>query len=1381
MKKLYILGLLSLLFFTSFGQLADVNYTVQTVNVTSYEGGFGGPCWESGNEEYTAYVGSYDNVNGTATSTGCQTCDNNGNCSYAGGITLQSRTNNAYSIFSTIDAWEDDGGSRCGYDGGDDCRRQETASYNFREFAFPSNGAYTNGPTWGGTNNHQWTIRTTWRYAGTANLIIPGCGVQTTAYAAGAIRSWSVNLTAGVVYNFNNCTSASSDTYLRIYGPDGYTNVANGDDNCGVLSSINYTPGATGTYYIELAQFSRGALAAGGTLSYSIVAPTTSTNGGNVTLCQGTNSAGLAGSAPTVGTGTWTASSGLVSFSGINTPNSTLSSGTSGTYTATWTINNGGCTSASSLTATINSNTNNPGVITAPASICVGSPASISNVTAATTGAPASAGPNYYYYWQRTSAPVVGWTMYDGPTSALTSALPAAVTGTAGTYLLARNSEFGCVGQVSAPFLNLTVNAAATLGTLSNAGPINFCDAGGNFTTAVNVSGQTGAVMWDWGSNNGVWNNNWVAGANSGVCCFPKKISNSDGNADRIRYRVTNGVCPSVTSGTILIQNRYNEAPTSLASSTSIYCAGAGPANITLTATFPANINMNGTVRFYSGSCGGTLVGNVSPSATSATAAVTIAAPAGTTTYYARYEPGAGTGCANTACVQTTVTVQTLSVAPTSIVGTTTICAGGNTTLTLSGGTAGTGATAQWFAGSCGSAVIGTGNSIVVSPGSTTTYFVRYTGTCNTTACASVAVTVQTLSVAPTSIVGTTTICAGGNTTLTLSGGTAGTGATAQWFAGSCGSAVIGTGNSIVVSPGSTTTYFVRYTGTCNTTACASVAVTVQTLSVAPTSIVGTTTICAGGNTTLTLSGGTAGTGATAQWFAGSCGSAVIGTGNSIVVSPGSTTTYFVRYAGTCNTTACASVVVNVNTISTAPTITPVAGTVCPNTNVTLTAAGGTAGTGSTINWYTGANGSGTFLGSGASIVVVPNASATYYARREGACNNSTDATVTVNVKTFYYAANGTSGNSYCTDNAGWHHFYNGSEILFSVQGDISAAPPGFPVASINVNGSYYQQTEGPGTPAGCASNIDPNEERFEMARSWNLDMGGGAPSGTYNIRFYYPPAERTAIETAAANHLATYPACGYTYKYATPLGFYWFKNSGSNYSAPLYDATHYSGSGGTAPGGVNYAQWTGITGFSGGSGAVILSSVTELPIELNGFSALCSAEATAVNVQWSTASEHNSSHFVVDRSFDATSWTAIGTIQAAGNSTVLQEYSLIDDATVIRGHDVIYYRLNQFDNDGVSKIYGPTSAECSNDMLGMELFPNPASDLVNVLLHDDITNETSIVFTDVQGKEVKRIICNEQIGKLYTVDLTGMNPGVYIVRLMDGKANGEFVRFVKR
>ncbi|HEY8399780.1 MAG TPA: gliding motility-associated C-terminal domain-containing protein [Cytophagaceae bacterium] len=83
-------------------------------------------------------------------------------------------------------------------------------------------------------------------------------------------------------------------------------------------------------------------------------------------------------------------------------------------------------------------------------------------------------------------------------------------------------------------------------------------------------------------------------------------------------------------------------APGSLSVDRNNICAD-DDGNITLT----ANGGSGHTFRWYTGSCGGTLVG----SATS----ITIPSPATTTTYYGRWE--AATGCSNSSCLSVTVSV----------------------------------------------------------------------------------------------------------------------------------------------------------------------------------------------------------------------------------------------------------------------------------------------------------------------------------------------------------------------------------------------------------------------------------------------------------------------------------------------------------------------------------------------------------------------------------------------------------------------------------------------------------------------------------------------------------------------------------------------------
>jgi hypothetical protein len=88
-----------------------------------------------------------------------------------------------------------------------------------------------------------------------------------------------------------------------------------------------------------------------------------------------------------------------------------------------------------------------------------------------------------------------------------------------------------------------------------------------------------------------------------------------------------------------------------------------------------------------------------------------------------------------------TMTVNPLPEAPTSVSATpSTINLGDNTTLTYTGGS---GSTFNWYTGSCEGTLAGTGNSLIVSPTSTTTYYGAWTNGCGTSSCQSVTVTVN--------------------------------------------------------------------------------------------------------------------------------------------------------------------------------------------------------------------------------------------------------------------------------------------------------------------------------------------------------------------------------------------------------------------------------------------------------------------------------------------------------------------------------------------------------------------------------------------------------------------------------------------------------------
>jgi gliding motility-associated-like protein len=191
---------------------------------------------------------------------------------------------------------------------------------------------------------------------------------------------------------------------------------------------------------------------------------------------------------------------------------------------------------------------------------------------------------------------------------------------------------------------------------------------------------------------------------------------------------------------------------------------------------------------------------------------------------------------------------------------------------------------------------------------------------------------------------------------------------------------------SITATPGSTGNICVTANNLCGTSAPRCFAVTVSNPSVAPTSATATPNpICVGSTTNLTVNGGSLGTGAGWQWYTGSCGGTSVGSGSTITVSPGTTTTYFVRAEGTCNNTTCQSVTVTVN-----PVVNPAWTNPSP-----ICAAAGSINLNSLITGTTGGTWSGTGV-SGTSFNPASGSQSVTYTVGSAPCTQTLTQTITV-------------------------------------------------------------------------------------------------------------------------------------------------------------------------------------------------------------------------------------------------------------------------------------------------------------------------------------------------------------------------------------------------
>ena len=476
--------------------------------------------------------------------------------------------------------------------------------------------------------------------------------------------------------------------------------------------------------------------------------------------------------------------------------------------------------------------------------------------------------------------------------------------------------------------------------------------------------------------------------------------------------------------------------------------------------------------------------------------------------------------------------------------------------------------------------------------------------------------------------------------------------------------------------------------------------------------------------------------------------------------SPSQSTTYnLTASANGCSASAQAAV--TVNTSSTAPNLSAPS-IICPNTTVSISANGGNNGTGAQIAWYTGPNGTGTLLGYGNNYTMVPTSNTVVYARREGACNTSADAQATITMRDFVYASNNTTAATYCTDNSGWHHFYNGNNIILSVRGNLSNA--GTVTASIRDNGSVYSDQGNP--------NICSGEAQFEMQRNWNISYTGTL-SGTYEVRYYFDQAERTAVINAANAFMNANPSCGYTYKYnAGNNGWFWFKNNNVTYSAPSFDdnsnfAMLNNTANGVTSNGTNYTEISGITGFSGGTGAIVLVPSAFLPVEWMFFTGENMNDHN--QLQWATASEKDASHFEVERSYDALSFEKIGTVRAAGTSSETNFYGF-NDYNMQNGAN--YYRLKLVNTDGTTEYSEIVVVENKVEEDNFSFYPNPTSNEFFYSFATDRNEDIKIEILDMLGRVVKVQNFNVSVGKNnQMINISDLTAGTYSVRIIHADA----------
>lgn len=191
-------------------------------------------------------------------------------------------------------------------------------------------------------------------------------------------------------------------------------------------------------------------------------------------------------------------------------------------------------------------------------------------------------------------------------------------------------------------------------------------------------------------------------------------------------------------------------------------------------------------------------------------------------------------------------------------------------------------------------------------------------------------------------------------------------------------------------------------------------------------------------------------------------------------------------------------------------------------------------------------------------------------------------------------------------------------------------------------------------------------------------------------------------------------------------------------------------------------SRWEVSFDFTGYSGFFITSDLNILPLTLLNFTGRHYNDYN--QLQWETADEVNTSHFILERSSDGNAYSSVATI-AAGSNT----YSYKDN---ISFNGKMYYRLKMIDNDG-KFTYSSIVTLNSNGGQVAGIYPNPANDKVYINTGNELLQH-SVRLYDISGHLLQTIQINNT---LETLPVQQLKSGLYLLQF----DNGTTVKFVKK
>ncbi|HQK96932.1 MAG TPA: T9SS type A sorting domain-containing protein [Bacteroidia bacterium] len=213
-----------------------------------------------------------------------------------------------------------------------------------------------------------------------------------------------------------------------------------------------------------------------------------------------------------------------------------------------------------------------------------------------------------------------------------------------------------------------------------------------------------------------------------------------------------------------------------------------------------------------------------------------------------------------------------------------------------------------------------------------------------------------------------------------------------------------------------------------------------------------------------------------------------------------------------------------------------------------------------------------------------------------------------------------------------------------------------------------------------------------------------------------------------------------------------------------VMNGTHASPTGTSS---VPFVNRTGMTLL--GDLGITSTGANPLPVTLISFN-VKENKGTA-NITWATASESNSSYFMVQRSSNGKDYTNLARVSAAGNSNVIKNYSA-NDPNPLPGTS--YYRLHQVDINGASENFPAKSfsLKTKETIKSFSTYPNPFKADMSMTFESLVAENMTMNIYTPQGVLVYSSVISVEKGK-NAIELPALNKlmaGTYFITLGEGE-----------